>query len=315
MGSQSRDDHGGHAHAGHHHGVSRGADVRYLGVALALICCFLVFEVVMAIVAGSLALLADAGHMLTDAGAIGASIWAARLATRPATDMMTWGLKRAEVLSAAINGVTLVVAGALVLVDAVRRLIHPAVVDGTLMLAVAAVGVAVNLVATAVLSRANRSRMTVAGSFAHLVTDLWAFLGTFVAGAVIVATGYDRADPIASLVVVVLMGLAAAKLLRVSGRVLLEGTPEGVDLESVRAHLLQLPDVQAVHDLHAWVVTSDLPAVSAHIVVADECFARGAAPRLLDELQGCLAGHFDVEHSTFQLEAVGHLAHEPAHHD
>jgi cobalt-zinc-cadmium efflux system protein len=252
--------------------------------------------------------------MLTDAGALAASIWAARLATRPATGRMTWGLQRAEVLSAAVNGVTLLVAAALVLVEAVRRLVQPAHVNGTLMLVVAGVGVAVNLVVTATLARANRSRFTVAGSLAHLVTDLWAFAGTFVAGAVILGTGFERADPIASLVVVVLMVVAAARLLRVSGRVLLEGTPDGVDLEEVRAHLMGLREVRAVHDLHAWVVTSDLPAVSAHVVVADECFLNGAAPRLLDQLQGCLAGHFDVEHSTFQLEALGHVEHESPQH-
>jgi cobalt-zinc-cadmium efflux system protein len=302
-------------HSGHPHGAGPNSDVRYLALALVLICVFMVFEVVFAVVAGSLALLADAGHMLTDAGAIAASIWAARLSARPPTGVMTWGFKRAEVLSAALNGVTLLIVGALVLFDAIRRLAHPVTVDGAVLLVVAGVGVAVNLAATASLARANRTRMSVAGAWAHLVTDLWAFLGTFVAGIVIVASGFERADPIASLAVVALMAFAAAKLLRASGRVLLEATPEGVDLDEVRAHLLDLPDVRAVHDLHAWLVTSDLPAVSAHVVVADDCFASGAAARLLDELQGCLAGHFDVEHSTFQLEALGHTDHEPARHD
>jgi cobalt-zinc-cadmium efflux system protein len=305
----------GAGHAGHDHGVDRDADARYLTVALVVILTFMVGEVVVAVLSHSLVLLADAGHMLTDAGAIGAALWTVHLVRRPATDAMTYGLQRAEVLSAALNGVTLVAVGLVILVEAVERLVHPAVVHGVPLLVVAAVGVGVNVAATVAVGRANRSRLDVAGAFAHLVTDIWAFAGTLVAGAVIVVTGFQRADSIASLLVVGLLGRAAWPLLRSAGRILLEGTPEGVDLEVVRRHILDLPDVRAVHDLHAWVVTSDLPAVSAHVVVGDDCFASGAAPRLLDDLQSCLAGHFDVEHSTFQLEPAGHLDHEPVCHD
>jgi cobalt-zinc-cadmium efflux system protein len=202
-----------------------------------------------------------------------------------------------------------------VLVTAVDRMFHPIKVHGVALTVVAAVGVVVNLAATAILARANRDRLNIAGAFAHLVTDLWAFLGTFTAGLVIVATGFDRADPIASLVVVALMARAGWGLLKASGRILLEAAPEDVDLDEVRTHILDLPYVSAVHDLHAWVVTSDLPAVSAHVVVADSCFADGRAPQVLDQLQACLAGHFDVEHSTFQLEPAGHAEHESAQHD
>jgi cobalt-zinc-cadmium efflux system protein len=253
--------------------------------------------------------------MLTDAGALGMSLWAARLSTRPPRGAMTFGFKRAEILSAAINGVTLAVVGAVVFVTAISRLIHPVPVRGALMTVVAAVGVVVNLAATSLLSRANRSRLNVAGAFAHLVTDLWAFIGTAIAGAVILITGFDRIDPIASLVVVAVMARASWRLLKAAGRILLEAAPEGVDLEEVRSHILDLPEVTSVHDLHAWVVTSDLPALSAHVVLDDSCFDNGLAPQVLDELQACLEGHFDVAHSTFQLEPAGHRSHESPQHD
>jgi cobalt-zinc-cadmium efflux system protein len=308
----------GHDHGpGHsHHGAPAGErDSRYLAVALSLILAFMVGEVTAAVLGGSVALLADAGHMLTDAGALGMSWWAAHLAGRPAGGAMTFGFKRAEILSAAGNGLTLAVVAAAVTVGAVIRLAHPVAVHGLVMTVVALVGVAVNLAATSVLARADRRSLNISGALAHLVTDIWAFAGTVVAGLVILTTGFRRADPIASLIVVGLMVRAAWSLLRASGRILLEGAPEDVDLQEVRAHILGLAEVRGVHDLHAWVVTSDLPAVSAHVVVTDECFADGSAPRLLDRLQECLAGHFDVAHSTFQLEPAGHVDHEDAQHD
>jgi cobalt-zinc-cadmium efflux system protein len=298
----------------HRHG-SGERDGRLLGVALGLIVGFMVGEVVVAFVVGSVALLADAGHMLTDAGALAVSIWAVHLARRPASSTMTFGLKRVEILSAAANGLTLLVVAVLVAVGAIVRLVHPNHVGGTPLVVVAAVGVLVNAAATAVLARADRGSLNVAGAFAHLLTDLWAFLATLAAGIVILATGFRRADPIASLVAVGLMLWAAWGLLRRSGMVLLEGTPESVDLDELRTHLMELPEVLAVHDLHAWVVTSDLPAVSAHVVVRDACFAEGLAPQVLDHLQACLVDHFDVEHSTFQLEPAGHIDHEHEPHD
>ncbi len=304
----------GTADHGHEHGVSRDADSRYLIGALALIVAFLITEVIVAIASGSLALLADAGHMLTDAGAIAASLWAVRLAAKPAVGVWTFGFKRAEVLSAAVNGVTLLVVAVLVALEAVRRLISPDNVAGLPLLVVALVGVAVNVAATMILARANRSSINIQGSFAHILTDLYAFIGTAIAGIVILATGFHRADPIASLLVVALMLYAAWKLLKASGRVLLEAAPETVDLPTVRQHLLELPEVSEVHDLHVWTLTSDLPALSAHIVVSDACFTAGHAPQVLDRLQACLDGHFDVEHSTFQLEPAGHTDHENGAH-
>ena len=299
----------------HDHSLSEASDSRYVLIALLAISAFMVGEVVAAILAGSVALLADAGHMLTDAGALAMSYWAARLAGRPAGGPMTFGFKRAEILSAAMNGLTLAVVAAVVAVEAVSRLVHPVKVDGVTVTVVALVGVVVNLFATTVLSRADRQTLNIKGALAHLVTDIWAFAGTVVAGVVIITTSFRRADPIASLIVVALMIRAAWKLLRASGRVLLEGAPEHVDLDDVRAHIMELPEVTGVHDLHAWVVTSDLPAVSAHVVVEDRCFANGTAPQVLDRLQECLAGHFDVEHSTFQLEPASHVDHEAFQHD
>lgn len=302
---------GGH---GHSHGVDPGADRRYLWVALLLLLGFMVAEVVVAVLSGSLALLSDAGHMLSDVGAIGASLWAIALAARPAAGRWTFGLKRAEILSAAGNGITLLVVAGIVAVEAVRRLVEAPAVAGTPVLVVALVGVAVNVAASWVLARANRSSLNVAGAYKHVLTDLYGFLGTVVAGVVILLTGWTRADAVASLVVVALMLHAAWGLLRDSGRILLEGAPEDVDIDAIRNHLLRVDHVHAVHDLHVWTVTSDLPALSAHVVVDDSCFLDGHSPMLLDQIQDCLAGHFDIEHSTFQLEPGGHDTHERSAH-
>ena len=297
-------------HDGRAHGVPVGADRRYLSMALVLIVTFMVVEVVVALVSGSLVLLSDAGHMLTDAGAIAASLWAIRLAARPASGVWTFGWKRAEILSAAVNGVTLLVVGALVAFEAIRRLAEPPPVAGAPVLVVALLGVVVNLVAAWVLAKANRSSLNVQGAYQHILTDLYGFIATFIAGVVIVFTGFTRADAIASLIVVALMFRAAWVLLRDSGRVLLEAAPAGTDLKAIRDHLCTNEHVIDVHDLHVWTVTSDLPALSAHVVIDDGCFLDGHAPGLLDEMQACLVGHFDVEHSTFQFEPASHAEHE-----
>jgi cobalt-zinc-cadmium efflux system protein len=312
------DDHSGtdhhDEHGGHLHGINVSADRRYLKIALLLLVAFMLTEVSVAILSGSLALLSDAGHMLSDVGAIGASLWAINLAARPAKGSWTYGWKRAEILSAAGNGITLLVVSGLVAFEAIRRLIHPTPVEGGPVLVVALVGVAVNIVAAWVLARANRSSLNVQGSFKHIITDLYGYIGTAVAGIVILTTGFTRADAIASLIVVGLMVHAALGLLRDSGRVLLEAAPEEMDLADLRQHLLDTERVLDVHDLHVWVVTSSLHAVSAHVVIEDGCFADNHAPRLLDQLQGCLVGHFDVEHSTLQLEPAGHSLHEAGSH-
>jgi cobalt-zinc-cadmium efflux system protein len=302
-----------HGH-GHSHAIAANADRRYLVIALALIVGFMIVEVIVAVLSGSLALLSDAGHMLTDAGAIAASLWAINLAARPARGIWTFGFKRAEILSAAANGITLLVISALVAVEAIHRLLDPPPVEGGPVLVVAIFGIIVNLVAVWVLAKANRSSLNVEGSFQHILTDLYGFIATAVAGLVVLTTGFNRADAIASLIVVALMLHAAWGLLRDSGRILLEGAPEGVDLDKVREHLLETGHVHDVHDLHVWTVTSDLPALSAHVVLDESCFHDGHAPLILDQLQNCLTGHFDVEHSTFQLEPAGHAVHETGTH-
>jgi cobalt-zinc-cadmium efflux system protein len=296
------------------HRLSAAADRRWLVAAMALIVAFMVAEVVVALASHSLALLADAGHMLVDAGALGLALWALHLAARPARGAWTFGFKRAEILSAAGNGITLLVVSALLTFESVRRLVHPQSVHGLAVVITAGVGVAINVAAAWGLSRANRSSLNVEGAFRHILSDLYGFLATVLAGIVILATGFDRADPIASLVVVVLMVRASWGLLKASMRVLLEAAPETFDLDAVRAHLLEPPHVREVHDLHVWTVTSDLPAISAHVVIDDSCFRDGHAPQVLDQLQHCLAGHFDVEHSTFQLEPASHAEHEPGTH-
>jgi cobalt-zinc-cadmium efflux system protein len=301
-------------HGGHAHGPGASSDSRYLWIALALLAAFMLGEITVAVLSGSLALLSDAGHMLSDVGAIGGALWAIRLAARPAAGSWTFGWKRAEILSAAGNGITLLVVSGIVTVEAVSRLVTPPTVHGGPVVAVASAGIVVNVAAAWVLARANRSSLNVEGAFRHVLTDLYGFIGTVVAGVIILVTGWTRADAIASLLVVALMLKAAWGLLRDSGRVLLEAAPEGMNLEAVRAHLLSAEHVHDLHDLHAWTVTSGLPALSAHIVVDDSCFYDGHVPRLLDELQACLAGHFDLEHSTFQLEAAGHAGHEPGTH-
>ncbi len=309
--------HGPHRHPGLHHrpsGHSAAGDRRALTVALVLLIAFMVFEVGAAVASNSVVLLADAGHMLVDVGAIAGSLVAIRLAARPETGSHTYGLKRAEILAAAANGVTLLIVSALVTYDAVSRLLHPAPVDGVVLIVVAAVGVAVNFAATLTMARANRQSLNVEGAYRHILTDLYGFAGTLIAGVVIVVWGFDRADSIASLVVVLLMVRAAVVLLRPALHILLEATPEGIDLQEVRRHLLELPEVTSVHDLHAWTLTSSLPILTAHVVVTEECFTSGEAGRVLDHLQDCLSGHFDVAHSTLQFESAGHVEHELGGH-
>jgi cobalt-zinc-cadmium efflux system protein len=302
----------GHDHDGH--GATADTDRRALTIALALLVAFMAFEVGAAIYSNSLALLADAGHMLVDVGAIAGSLWAISLAARPETGSHTYGMKRAEILAAAGNAIALLVVSGLVTFEAVLRLTRPTTVDGAVLIVVAAVGVAVNLVATLIMSKANRRSLNVEGAYRHILTDLYGFAGTLMAGVVIVVWGYNRADAIASLVVVGLMLKAAVQLLRPAIRILLEATPEDIDLQEVRRHLLELPEVQSVHDLHAWTLTSSLPILTAHVVVTDECLNTGEAGRVLDHLQECLSGHFDVAHSTLQFEASGHIEHELGGH-
>jgi len=290
-------EHGGD-HGSHRHGVDPGSDLRPLVAALCLIGALMAGEVVVGVLAHSLALLSDAAHMLTDVAAIGLSLIAVRLAARPPAGGLTFGLKRAEILAALVNGATLfLLAGALVF-EATRRLANPPAVGGVAVLAVAAVGIAVNLAAAWQLGKANRRSLNVEASFRHIVTDLYAFAGTLVAGVVIVVAGFNRADAIASLLVAGLMLRTGAQLLTKAGRVLLEAAPAGTDPEEVGRALVGHAHVANVHDLHIWEVTSGFPALSAHVLVhpEDDCHA------IRLELEHMLDERFGITHTTLQID-------------
>ena len=287
-----------HAGLGPGHGVSPDADQSKLIIALALIVGLMVGEVAAGIVADSLALLSDAGHMLTDAAAIGMSLVALRLAQRPAAGVMTFGLKRAEILSAQVNGITLLVLAALIGVEAVRRLVSPPEVEAGLVLVVALAGIVINLLATSTLARANRQSLNIEGSFQHLVTDLFAFIGTAIAAAVILLSDFQRADPIASLFVAALMLRSAYSLLRDSGRVFLEASPKGIDPQKIGRRLAEQPGVVEVHDLHLWEVTSGFPSLSAHVTVESEADCH----RIRLSLADLLERDYGIDHSTLQVE-------------
>ncbi|MEA2391802.1 MAG: cobalt-zinc-cadmium efflux system protein [Solirubrobacteraceae bacterium] len=288
----------GHAHHQHAHAARADADGRRLAIALALILALLAGEVVAGIVGRSLALLSDAGHMLTDAVALGLSLVAARLAARPARGVMTYGLGRAEILSAQANGVTLVLLAVVIVAEGIRRLFSPPDVHGGLVLAVGLVGAAVNLIATRVLSGANRESLNVEGAYRHLLTDLFAFLATAVAGAVVLASGFDRADALASLLVAASMLVAGTGLVKRSGRIFLEAAPEGVDPEAIGRALAAQPGVVQVHDLHVWEVTSGFPALSCHGVVGADRDCHDARQRL----EVVLRERFKLDHTTLQVE-------------
>jgi cobalt-zinc-cadmium efflux system protein len=295
----------------HSHAVSADADRDKLAIALAMILGLMAVEVVVGIVAHSLALLSDAGHMLTDAGAIGFSLVAIRLAQRPAEGSMTFGLKRAEILSAQANGITLLILALFIVYEAIHRLVSPPDVHAGLVLAVALFGVAVNLAASWTLSKANRESLNVEGSYQHIVTDLFAFVGTAIAAIVILLTGFDQADAIASLLVAALMLRSSYGLLRASGRIFLEAAPEGIDPNQIGNALLEEPGVIEVHDLHVWEVTSGFPALSAHVLVRAEADCHQARFHLAH----LLAERFGIEHSTLQVEheARGELLQIPGH--
>jgi cobalt-zinc-cadmium efflux system protein len=297
----------------HHQHPSPTADSRRLTAALALILGFMAVEVVVGVLASSLALLSDAAHMLTDAGAIALALLAARLARRPAGGGFTFGLRRAEILSAQLNGATLVALAAVVTFEAVRRLIEPPDVEGVPVLAVAVAGIAVNVGATAILAGANRRSLNVEGAFQHVLTDLYAFIATAIAAVVVIATGFSRADGIAALFVAALMLRSGYWLLRDSGRVLLEGAPRDLDPNEIGNALAAEPHVVEVHDLHVWEVTSGFPALSAHVTVRSGCDTQSHRRQLAEMLHD----RFGIEHSTLQVEErhEGPLTIEPLRRD
>ncbi|MBZ4020560.1 cation diffusion facilitator family transporter [Streptomyces purpurogeneiscleroticus] len=296
----------GHAHAhgdhsGHSHAVSADADRRWLRAALILITAFMAIEVVIGFLARSLALISDAAHMLTDAVSIVLALIAMRLAARPARGGYTYGLKRAEILSAQANGVTLLVLSVWLAYEAIHRLIEPPEVTGGLVLVTALAGVAVNLVATWFISKANRSSLNVEGAYQHLLTDLFGFIATAVAGAVVLTTGFARADAIASLLVVALMLKAGIGLVRDSGRIFMEAAPAGVDPDELGDRLVAADQVVEVHDLHVWEITSGDPALSAHVLVAPG----GDCHKVRRTLQELLAAEYGITHATLQVDHLG----------
>ena len=285
------------AHAHHHH-PRPAADSRRLLLALLLILGFMAVEVVVGLLASSLALLSDAAHMLTDAAAIALALLAARLAQRPAVGGFTFGLRRAEILSAQLNGATLVALAAVIVFEGIRRLIDPPAVEGAPVLVVAIAGIAVNLGATAILAGAERRSLNVEGAFQHVLTDLFAFVATAIAALVVIATGFSRADGIAALLVAALMLRSGYMLLRDSGRVLLEAAPRDLDPEEIGRTLAAQPHVVEVHDLHVWEVTSGFPALSAHVTVRSGCDTQSHRRQLAELLHD----RFAIEHSTLQVE-------------
>ncbi|MFE4977736.1 cation diffusion facilitator family transporter [Kitasatospora sp. NPDC056651] len=293
--------HGSGGHGGHSHGVAADADRRWLLSALALIVVFMAGEVVVGFAARSLALISDAAHMLTDAASIVLALVAMRLAARPARGGYTYGLKRAEILSAQANGVTLLVLSAWLGYEAVARLLEPPEVTGSLVLVTALVGIVVNLAATWCMSKANRSSLNVEGAFQHVLTDLYAFIATAVAGLVVLTTGFARADAIASLIVVALMLKAGIALVRDSGRIFLEAAPAGIDPDTVADRMVTEPLVEEIHDLHIWEITSGQPALSAHILVTPggDCHA------VRRSLERRLSTEYGITHSTLQVDHVG----------
>ena len=300
-----------HDHAEHAHG-----NRRRLGAALAIVVVVLLIELLGAWLSGSLALLADAGHMTSDAVGLVVALVASAIAARPATDRHTFGFRRVEVLGALVNGALLTVVAISVAIEAIRRLVTPETdhVNGLPLLVVAAIGLVANLVAFAILRGGDRDSLNMRGAYLEVLGDLLGSIAALVAGVVILMTGFAAADAIASLLIAVLIVPRAVSLLRDVMRVLTESAPRGTDAEEIRAHLLQTAGVVDVHDVHVWTITSGAPVFTAHVEVDPGVFERGETDGMLDRLGECLKGHFDVAHSTFQLEPAGHAEHEGESH-
>ncbi|MFD7667523.1 cation diffusion facilitator family transporter [Streptomyces sp. NPDC059788] len=301
---------GGPAPGGTGTGTAAAAYRGRLRGALALTTAVMVAEIIGSAVTGSLALLADAGHMATDVVGLTMALVAIRFANRPPSPRRTFGLARAEVLAAVANALLLFGVGGYVLVTAVPRFFEPVEVEGGATMVFGVVGLLANLVSLALLMRGQRDSLNVRGAFLEVMADALGSVAVIVAALLVTLTGWSAADPIASIVIGLMIVPRTWKLFRESLDVLLEAAPKGVDMTEVRAHLLTLPGVEDVHDLHAWTITSGLPVLSAHVVVTRDVLDAADHEKLLHALRGCLGGHFDVGHCTFQLEPGGHAAHE-----
>ncbi|MFC3995303.1 cation diffusion facilitator family transporter [Nocardiopsis sediminis] len=298
---------------GHGHATAAAANRGRLTIVLALMLVVAAVQVAGAYGAGSLALLADAGHTVTDSFGVLLALIAVWFAARPPSTVRTFGYQRAEVLAAAVNALVLFGLCAFIAIEAVERLITPRPVAGEGMVLVAGFGLAMNIVAVFILRSGQKESLNVRGAYLEVLSDALASVGVIVGGVLIWLTGWERADTLISLAIAAFIVPRAWSLLREAVHVLLEAAPRNVDLAEVRLHLLRQPGVLDVHDLHAWTITSGIPVMSAHVVVEEGRLAD--AGRMLDELHACLSGHFDVEHSTLQLEPAGHADHEGARHD
>ncbi|WP_267242020.1 cation diffusion facilitator family transporter [Streptomyces sp. PR69] len=301
----------GHTHDGRPPSGTAGAAYRSrLRIALAITLSVMVVEVVGGVLANSLALIADAAHMATDAVGLGMALLAIHFANRPAGLNRTFGFARAEILAALANCLLLLGVGGYLLYEAVQRFITPAETKGGLTIAFAAVGLVANMISLSLLVRGQKESLNVRGAYLEVLADALGSVAVLISAGVILATGWQAADPIASLVIGLMIVPRTLKLLRETIDVLLEAAPKGVDMAEVREHILQLPGVEGLHDLHAWTITSGMPVLSAHVVVSPEVLDAIGHEKMLHDLQGCLGDHFDVEHCTFQLEPAGHAAHE-----
>ncbi len=319
-GRRRRDWHGdgdgdGHRHEHWHGATLTGRHRRPLVIVMLLTLTVAVAEAIGAWVSGSLVLFADAAHMTADAAGVGLSLLAVVFAARPATPRRTFGYARAEILAALVNAVVLFAMSVFILVESISRLISPEPVRSPLLIAFGLVALAANGIGLLLLRRGQAESLNVRGAFLEVASDALGAAAVIITGIVIALTGFTRADPIASLVVGALILPRTWRLLTEATDVLLEASPRGVNLAEVREHLTGITGVREVHDLHAWTITSGLPVLSVHVVVEPEVLSGGGSAGLLDALQQCLSGHFDVAHSTFQLEPAGHAEHEgPIHH-
>ncbi|MEU3604618.1 cation diffusion facilitator family transporter [Streptomyces sp. NPDC035033] len=301
----------GHSHGGTPPAGTAGAAYRArLRIALGITLSVMVIEIVGGLVADSLALIADAAHMATDAIGLAMALLAIHFANRPPSGNRTFGFARAEILAALANCLLLLGVGGYVLYEAVQRFMEPAETKGGLAIAFAVVGLVANVVSLSLLMRGQKESLNVRGAYLEVMADALGSVTVIVAAGIILLTGWQYADPIASLVIGLMIVPRTVKLLRETLDVLLEAAPKGVDMGEVRAHLLALPGVEDVHDLHAWTITSGMPVLSAHVVVDAGALDSVGHEKMLHDLQGCLGDHFDVEHCTFQLEPAGHAAHE-----
>jgi len=316
--SARRDREPGHGHShGHSHGsrlTLTGEHSRSLVAVMLITITVAIAEAAGAWVSGALVLLADAAHMAADAAGVGLSLLAVVFASRPPTARRTFGYARAEILAAMVNAVILFGMSVFIVVEAVRRLISPPAVESPLLVIFGVIALAANAASLLILRRGQAESLNIRGAFLEVASDALGAAAVIVTGIVISATGFTRADPIASLLVGALILPRTWRLLADAINVLLEASPRGVDLSEVRAHLTGLTGVHDVHDLHAWTITSGLPVLSVHVVVEPEVLADGRSAVMLDALQDCLRGHFDVDHSTFQLELAGHADHERPMH-